>query len=567
MNNEERLSNVRHSTAHLLAQAVLELFPGTKLTIGPVTDNGFFYDFLPTRNFKDEDLPIIEKKMKELSKRNLKIEGKEISKEEALEFFKGNEFKEELINGITDEKIGFFCQGDFCDLCKGGHVRYTKELKHFKLTGISGSYWRADRDGIQLQRISGIAFDSKEEMEEYFQKIEEAKANDHRKLGEQLDLFSFKEEAPGVAFFHDKGFFIFNKMIEVERELQQDLYEEVRTPMMMNEKLWRTSGHYDNYKDMMYFTKADDVPFCIKPMNCPGGILIYKNRPHSYRELPMRVAEYGFVHRHELSGVLHGLFRVRGFTQDDAHIYCTVEQVEDEIIGVLNLVLKLYKKFGFETVKMYVSTRPEKSIGAVELWDKGIEALKNALTRSDIPFEVKEGEGAFYGPKIDIDIEDSMGRSWQCGTIQIDFFLPQNFELEYIDSDQSRKTPIMIHRALYGSIERFMGILIEHCKGHFPFWMSPVQARILTITDSQTEYAETVYASLKKEKIRVEVDRGGDQIGAQIRRAQMDKIPWMLVIGKKEVENNTVTLRHTNGKQEFGLSIEEIIRRAKELDE
>jgi threonyl-tRNA synthetase len=565
--DQEVLHNLRHSAAHLLAQAVLELYPGTKITIGPVTEQGFFYDFLPQENFKQEDLKKIEKKMHELAKKDFAIEGKAVSKEEAKEIFRDNEFKLEIIEKLpAEEAITLYSQGDFVDLCKGGHVTSTKELKYFVLTGVSGSYWRADREGVRLQRISGTAFETKEALEAYEKRVEDAKLYDHRRLGKQLDLFSFHEEAPGIVFFHDKGTRIFNALIDYMRGLHDEAgYQEIRTPVILHESLWKTSGHYDNYKENMFFTQIDEAIHCIRPMNCPGGLLLYKERPHSYRELPIRSAEFGLDHRCELSGVLHGMFRVRGFTMDDAHIFCTKEQVIGEVADVLKLAIKVYKKFGFENVKMVLATRPEKAIGSDELWETATEALRKALDDSGLDYGVSEGEGAFYGPKIELHIKDAMEREWQCGTVQIDFFMPENFELEYIDSDQSRKRPVMIHRAIYGSMERFIGILTEHCKGHFPFWLTPVQARILTITDKQNEYSKTVLKDLKSNGIRVELDESGDQISAQIRKAQLDKIPWMIVIGKKEEEKGTVTLRHTDGKQEFGLKIEVLLDKAKEL--
>ncbi|MBU1008343.1 threonine--tRNA ligase [Candidatus Dependentiae bacterium] len=568
MKNEERLHNLRHSAAHLLAQAVLELFPGTKITIGPVTKTGFFYDFLPPENFKEDDLPKIEEKMRQLAKQDFAIKGKQVSHQEAKELFKDNEFKIEIIEGLdSSEPITIYSQGNFIDLCKGGHVASTGELGHFKLLGVSGSYWRADREGIPLQRISGVVFESKDDFEQYVKRVEEAKLYDHRRLGKQLDLFSFHEEAPGIVFFHAKGMKIFNNLVAYLRKLQDDAgYQEVRTPLVLHESLWKTSGHYENYKENMFFTNIEKATHCVRPMNCPGGVLLYKERPHSYRELPLRVAEFGVVHRCELSGVLHGMFRVRGFTMDDAHIYCTPDQVADEVAGVLKLTTQVYKKFGFENLKMALATRPEKSIGSDELWQTGIDALKVGLETSGFKYEINEGEGAFYGPKIEIHIKDAMGREWQCGTVQVDFFLPQNFDIEYIDSDQSRKRPVMIHRAIYGSLERFIGILTEHYRGHFPFWLAPVQACVLTITDKQMEYAGTVLARLKSHGIRVELDESGDQISAQIRHAQLDKIPWMVVIGKKEEAQGTVTLRHVDGKQEFGLTVEDLLARAKELN-
>ncbi len=559
---------VRHSAAHLLAQAVLELFPTTKLTIGPVNETGFFYDFLPEKNFKEEQLELIEQKMREIAARNLKISGRDVSKDEARKLFAGNEFKLELIDKIPDETVTIFQQGDFFDLCKGGHVSYTSKVKHFKLTGISGAYWRADREGIALQRISGVAFPSKEAYDVYLKHMEEALAYDHRRLGQQLDLFTFHDEAPGMPFFRHKGQVLYNNMINFTRSLQEDLYEEIRTPMIMSEGLWKTSGHYDNYKDLIYFTStADGDTCCVKPMNCPGGVLMYKEKLHSYRDLPLRVAEFGMVHRFELSGVRHGLFRVRQFTQDDAHIYCTPEQTQQEVIGCLDLVEKVYAPFNFKKISMAVSTRPEKSIGTDQMWEMATSALCKALESRGTPYIIQPGEGAFYGPKIEVRVEDAMGREWQLGTVQVDFNLPIRFELEYIDSDQSRKTPVMIHRAIMGSIERFMGIIIEHFKGNLPFWIAPEQIRVLKITDQQADYAKSVLAQFKTAGLRATIDDSSDQISAQIRRAQMEKAPWMVVVGKKEAEAGTVTLRHPDGKQEFGLTVEQLVERAKNMIE
>ncbi len=561
----EYLHNLRHSAAHLLAHAVCELFPGTKLTIGPVTEYGFFYDFLPTANFKEEDLDRIEAKMRDLALKNYAITGNPIPKNEARELFKDNHFKQELIDGVDDEKVGVYYQGDFYDLCRGGHVERLGEIKHFKLTGISGSYWRADREGTALQRISGVAFATEEELQSYLDRVEQAKLNDHRRLGKQLDLFSFHDEAPGVPFFHDRGLKLYNGLIEYMRKLRGADYFEVKTPMMMNETLWHQSGHYDNYKEHMYFCSVEEQTMCVRPMNCPGSILLYRQRPRSYRELPLRMAEFGNVHRYELSGVMHGLFRVRSFTIDDAHIYCTPDQVENEIAQLLSMAQKVYEAFSFKSVKMGLSTRPEKSIGSDELWNTAINALKNALEKSGQEYILQEGEGAFYGPKIEIKIEDTMGRWWQCGTIQVDFFQGENFDLSFVDSNQERKRPVIIHQAMYGSIERFLGIVLEHLKGHLPFWCAPVQARVLTITDHQAEYAKSIVNNLLKHGVRAEQDISSDQISAQIRRAQEEKIPWMLVVGKKEVEQGTITLRKVDGKQEFGLTLEALIERAKEL--
>ncbi|MFH1461987.1 MAG: threonine--tRNA ligase [bacterium] len=565
-NKNEKLDNLRHSAAHLLAQAVLELFPGTKMTIGPTTENGFFYDFLPPRNFTEEDLPEIEKKMHEISAKDYKIEGKLVSKNEAHEFFKDNEFKQELINGIQDEKVGIYCQGNFCDLCRGGHVESTGHIKHFKLTAVAGAYWRANRENAALQRIYGIAFETAKDLRTYLKQIEDAQKYDHRKLGKQLDLFSFHPEAPGTPFFHDKGLKLYNKLIDYMRFMLKRDYQEIKTPMILNESLWHTSGHYENYKNNMYFTSVDDVNYCVKPMNCPAGILAYKEKPHSYKEFPLRVAEYGHVYRYELSGVLHGLFRVRSFTQDDAHVYCTPDQMISEVEKMLHLATDVYNKFEFKDIKMAISTKPEKHIGSDELWEQATDALKKGLENKGFEYVVQEGEGAFYGPKIEIVLKDMMGREWQCGTIQADFFMPKNFEMEYIKSDQTKETPVMLHRAIYGSIERFLGILVEHYKGRFPFWLAPVQVRVLTITDDVRDYATTVFEKFFDVDVRVELDKSGDQLSAQVRNAQMQQIPWMVVIGKKEQENGTVTLRHLDGKQEFGLTVEELIKRAEELN-
>lgn len=568
MEEQNYLHNLRHSAAHLLNQAAHELYPGILPTIGPVTENGFFYDFLPVKNFKEEDLPILEAKMHEIAKRNDKILGDQVPKDDARKLYKDNRFKLELIDQIPGETVGIYHQGPtFFDLCKGGHVQALGEVKYFKLTGISGSYWRADRSGTALQRISGVCFETKEALDDYLKRLEDLQMYDHRRLGKQMDLFSFQDVAPGMPFFHSKGLKVYNTLISYMRSLYGTDYQEIRTPLIMSESLWRTSGHYDNYKENMYFTNIDDAPSCVKPMNCPGSILYYKERPHSYRELPLRVAEFGYVHRHELAGVMHGLFRVRAFIQDDGHHYCTVEQIEQEVTSLLKLAQRVYNKFGFSDIVMALSTRPDKFLGEIEVWDQATEALKKALEANGISYILQEGDGAFYGPKIDMKVHDAMGRGWQCGTIQVDFFQPMNFDLEYIDSDQSRKRPVIIHRAIYGSIERFFGIILEHFKGHFPFWLAPVQIRVLMISKGQDEYARQTLQALLAQGLRVELDESGDQISAQVRRAQVEKIPWMVVIGQKEVDQKTVTLRHTDGKQEFGLTVDVLLERARELNQ
>lgn len=566
MEHNNAYFQLRHSAAHLLAQAVTELYPTTKLTIGPVTEEGFFYDFLPEKNFKEEDLASIEAKMHEIVERNLPIIQKSISKKEALKLFRDNPYKIELINDIPDAEVGLSCQGDFCDLCKGGHVESTGEIKHFKLLNISGSYWRADKNNQALQRITGIVFPTEKEMLDYERQKEEAAMSDHRRIGKQQELFSFHDVAAGFPFFHPKGLIIFNKLIESMRDAQKGIYTEVKTPLIMSETLWKTSGHYDHYRDKMYFTNIDDQPYCVKPMSCPGAMLLYGEKPRSYRELPMRLSEFGFVHRHELSGVLHGLFRVRAFTQDDAHIFCTPDQLESEIAHVIKLALDTYKKFGFEKVSMALATKPKDSMGSEELWEKATNALRNAMIANNVKFEVREGDGAFYGPKVDMYIEDAMGRQWQCGTVQVDFNMPLNFNLTYVASDQSRQVPVVVHRAIYGSLERFMGVLLEHYKGNLPFWLAPVQVKVLTITDAQKDYARLIIAELDRLGIRTKLDESSDPISGQIKTAQLEKVPLMLVIGKKEIADKTVTIRHRDGTQEAGISIESLLAKVKELN-
>ncbi len=567
MKSEHDLSMLRHSAAHLLAHAIMELFPKTKLTIGPATKDGFFYDVLPEHNFKEEDLPKLQVRMLELAAKNYPITHTQIAKEQARTLFKDNPFKLELIDGIPGETVGIARQGDFYDLCRGGHVASTGDIKHFKLESISGSYWRAERTNQVLQRISGTAFFTQQDLQAYEQRIEDALKYDHRKLGKQMDLFSFHEESVGSVFFHNKGKIIFNLMVDYMRGLLQEAdYQEIATPIVLSVDLWKRSGHYAHYKKNMYFCSIENEEYAIKPMNCPGATLIYSERPRSYRELPLRLAEFGIDHRYELSGVLHGLMRVRAFTQDDAHVFCTIEQIEQEILNMLTMINTVYSQCGFDVIAIKLSTRPDNAMGSQEHWDKATEALKNALNKAQRPFEIQEGEGAFYGPKIEIHIQDSMGRTWQCGTIQVDFCMPENFDLSYINSASAKERPVMIHRAIYGSIERFMAILLEHHKGNLPFWISPIQAKILTITDAQKDAAQELLQILKAYGIRAVMDTSHDQISAQIKTAQLERIPWMLVLGKKEVENNTVTLRYLDGKQEQGLTVEQLLTKAHALD-
>jgi len=567
MQSDNDLKILRHSAAHLLAHAVTELFPGTLLTIGPATQDGFFYDFLPETNFKEHDLPIISARMSELAQQNLKITHKEISKEEARALYKNNPFKLELIDNLEGDTVGLSVQGDFYDLCRGGHVASTKELAHFKLESISGSYWRADRNGQALQRITGTAFYTAQDLQDFEDKREELLKYDHRRLGKQLDLFSFHNEGLGFPFFHPKGMIILNTMKNyLRKKLVKAQYLEIATPTMLSDELWKQSGHYEHYKNNMYFCAIDESTYAVKPMNCPGSILVYKERPHSYRELPMRLAEFGLVHRYEISGALHGLFRVRAFTQDDAHIYCTPAQIETEVCTIIDMTLEIFKAFGFNDIQVGLSTRPENSMGSDEYWDQATNALKNALTKKGVDYIINEGDGAFYGPKIDFSIGDSLGRRWQCGTVQVDPFQPQNFDLHYMDSDGTKKQPIIIHRAIYGSFERFFGIVLEHYKGKLPFWLAPVQIKLLTITDDQKEYAHSIAQQLSAHNLRIEIDSSSDPLAGQIKSAQLQYIPWMLVLGKKEVENNTITIRYLDGKQEFGLTLAQVLDKTTTLN-
>ncbi len=568
MKSELEIQKLRHSAAHLLAHAISELYPDTMLTIGPATQEGFFYDVLPSTNFKEEDLSKISTRMEEIADRNLPIVHTEISKAEARKLYKNNPFKLELIDGIEGDTVGIASQGEFKDLCKGGHVEHTGLLKNFKLLNLSGSYWRADRNKQPLQRISGTVFFTPKELRLYEKKREEALKYDHRKLGRELDLFSFHEEGPGFPFFHPKGKVVINVLIDsLKKLLSKARYQEIGTPIMLSDELWKRSGHYDHYHDHMYFSEMDDRSYAIKPMNCPGAILIYKERPRSYRELPLKLSEFGLVHRYELSGVLHGLFRARTFTIDDAHVFCTPDQIESQIKEMVDMTYKVLNRFGFEHITVGISTKPDNAMGSDELWNTATNALKSALQSSKIPFEIYEGEGAFYGPKIEFRIQDSMGRLWQCGTVQVDFFLPQNFELEYVTSEGTKTRPVMVHRAIYGSLERFMAILLEHYKGRLPFFIAPVQIKILTITDEQMPYARTILEKLQEDGYRVTLDEGSDPISGKIKTAQLQQIPWMLIIGEKEASQNTVTLRHRDGKQEFGLSLGELQEKAKKASE
>lgn len=536
----------RHTTSHILAQAVKRLYPEAKLAIGPAIDNGFYYDFDIEKPFSTEDLESIEKEMSKIIKEDYKIERFALPRDEAIKFMeeKGESYKVELIRDLPEgEEISFYKQGEFVDLCAGPHVPSTGKIKAFKLLSVAGAYWRGNEKNKMLQRIYGTSFAKKSELDEYIYRLEEAKKRDHRKLGRELDLFDILDEGPGFPFFMPKGMVLRNTLEEYWRqEHKKRGYQEIRTPIILSEELWHRSGHWDHYKDNMYFTKIDEGDYAIKPMNCPGGMLVYKRRLHSYRDLPQRMAELGLVHRHELSGALHGLMRVRCFTQDDAHIFMTPEQIQDEILGVIDLIDSFYNVFGFK-YHVELSTRPEDSMGTEEQWELATNALKNALESKKMEYKINEGDGAFYGPKIDFHLEDSIGRTWQCGTIQLDFQMPERFDLTYVGPDGEKHRPVMIHRVVFGSIERFIAILTEHYAGAFPTWLAPVQVKILPLVEKHHPYALEVQKAMEEKGIRTEVDLRNEKIGYKIREAQMEKIPYMLVIGDKETENRTVAVR------------------------
>ncbi|EFM38974.1 threonine--tRNA ligase [[Eubacterium] yurii subsp. margaretiae ATCC 43715] len=560
-----------HTSTHIMAQAVKRLYPNAKLGTGPALDNGFYYDIDLEEKLTVEDLEKIEKEMKNIVSESLDIVRKEVSRNEAIEIMKNRneDYKIEIINGLPeDATISLYQQGEFIDLCAGPHLPNTKYVKAFKLTSIAGAYWRADANNKQLQRLYGISFEKKRELDEYLKLLEEAKLRDHRKLGKELDLFSMHEEGPGFPFFHPKGMVLRNTLEKFWREEHEKAgYDEIKTPIILNEALWHQSGHWDHYKENMYFTKIDGEDYAIKPMNCPGSILTYKTHLFSYRDLPLRWAEMGQVHRHELSGALHGLMRVRTFTQDDAHLYVLPSQVKDELIGVIELADYIYSIFNFK-YHVELSTRPENSMGTQEQWDIATNGLIAALEEKNIKYIVNEGDGAFYGPKIDFHLQDAIGRTWQCGTIQLDFQMPERFDIHYIDSNNEKQRPVMLHRTVFGSIERFIGILIEHFAGKFPLWLSPVQVKILPISDKFIDYAYEVQSELKKLGIRVNVDARAEKIGFKIREAQLEKVPYMLVIGEKEVENNTLSVRSRDLGDLGSMKKEEVIEKfVKEIEE
>jgi threonyl-tRNA synthetase len=546
----------RHSTSHILAQAVQKLFPGTKLGIGPAIANGFYYDFDSEHTFTPDDLDKITKEMENIVKADYLYTRSEISREDAIKFFheRGELYKVELVQDLPEDAvISMYRQGDFVDLCAGPHVHSTGKVKALKLFNVAGAYWRGSEKNKMLQRIYGTSFAKQAELDEYLFKLEEAKRRDHRKIGAELDLFSFHDEGPGFPFFHPKGMILRNELENFWREEHKKaLYQEIKTPIILNRVLWEQSGHWDHYRDNMYFTNIDENDYAVKPMNCPGGILVYKTKLHSYRDLPMRLGELGLVHRHELSGALHGLLRVRNFTQDDAHIYMLPSQIKDELIGVITLVDKFYKIFGFE-YHIELSTRPENSMGSDEDWNQATNALQEALEAKGVEYKVNPGDGAFYGPKIDFHLRDCLGRTWQCGTIQLDFQMPEKFDLTYVGEDGQKHRPVMIHRTIYGSIERFIAILIEHYAGAFPLWLCPVQVRVLPISDRHEEYAREIAAKFTASDMRCEVDERREKISYKIREAQMDKVPYILIVGDKEMENGTVAVRH-RGEGDVGAS-------------
>ncbi len=560
---EDGLSVLRHTTSHILAQAVKRLYPETKLAIGPAIAEGFYYDMDREGGFTEEDLAKIEAEMKKIVKENLKLETFTLPRDEAIKFMKerNEDYKVELIEDLPeDASISFYKQGEFTDLCAGPHVLYTKQCKAFKLTSIAGAYWRGDEHNKMLTRIYGTAFESKEDLEKYLNMLEEAKKRDHRKIGRELGIFMFSDEGPGFPFFLPNGMVLKNTLMSYWREIHVPAgYKEILTPQILNRHLWETSGHWEHYKDNMYTTMIDDQVYAIKPMNCPGSTIVYNSESRSYRDMPLRLAEFGVVYRHERSGTLHGLFRVRCFTQDDSHIYVTPDQIKDEISSIVKIIDKVYKQFGFK-YHVELSTRPKDSMGSDEDWENATSGLRNAIESMNIPYIINEGDGAFYGPKLDFHLEDSIGRTWQCGTIQLDFQLPQRFGLEYVGSDGQRHNPIIIHRVVFGSVERFMGILIEHYAGKFPVWLAPVQVKVLSVSEKSRAYAAKIVDEMMTAGIRVENDARDEKIGYKIREAQLQRVPYMLVIGEKEAEDGTIVAVRSRDKGDLGtLPLKEFI--------
>lgn len=564
---EDGLSVLRHTTSHVLAQAVKRLYPETKLAIGPAIAEGFYYDMDREGGFVEEDLAKIETEMKKIVKENLKLETFTLPRDEAIKLMKekNEDYKVELIEALpADASISFYKQGEFTDLCAGPHVLYTKQCKAFKLTSLAGAYWHGDEHNKMLTRIYGTAFENKEDLEKYLNMLEEAKKRDHRKIGRELGIFMFSEEGPGFPFFLPNGMVLKNTLMSYWREIHVPAgYKEISTPQVLNRHLWETSGHWEHYKDNMYTTMIDEQVYAIKPMNCPGSTIVYNSESRSYRDMPLRLAEFGVVHRHERSGTLHGLFRVRCFTQDDSHIYVTPDQIKDEISSIVRIIDKVYKQFGFK-YHVELSTRPKDSMGSDEDWENATSGLRNAIESMNIPYIINEGDGAFYGPKLDFHLEDSIGRTWQCGTIQLDFQLPQRFGLEYVGSDGQRHNPIIIHRVVFGSVERFMGILIEHYAGKFPVWLAPVQVKVLSVSEKSRPYAAKIVEEMMASGIRVENDARDEKIGYKIREAQLQRVPYMLVIGEKEAEDGTIVAVRSRDEGDLGtLPLTEFIAQVK----
>ncbi|MCO7223778.1 threonine--tRNA ligase [Pleionea sp. CnH1-48] len=559
--DEDGLEVLRHSCAHLLAQAVKELFPGAQVTIGPVIDNGFYYDFAYERPFTPEDLTAIEKKMAELTKANYDVERSVMPRDEAVEFFRnmGEEYKAEIIASIpTNEDISLYRQGDFIDLCRGPHVPSTGRLKAFKLMKVAGAYWRGDSNNEMLQRVYGTCWANKKDLKAYLHRLEEAEKRDHRKLGKQLNLFHFQEESPGMVFWHHNGWSIFKELEKYMRDvLARHDYEEVKAPQVLDRSLWEKSGHWDKYKEDMFTTESESRTYAVKPMNCPGHVLIYNHGLKSYRDLPLRMAEFGSCHRNEASGALHGLMRVRGFTQDDAHVFCTEDQIQEEVSTLIDMIYEVYADFGFNKVEIKLSTRPEKRVGSDEIWDKAEKGLADALAAKGIEYDLQPGEGAFYGPKIEFSLRDCLDRVWQCGTVQLDFSMPGRLGAEYVAEDGTKKTPVMIHRAILGSLERFIGILIEEYAGKFPAWLAPTQAVIMNITDKQSEFVQKVAKTLKSDGFRVNADLRNEKIGFKIREHTLQRVPYLLVIGDKEVEAGQVAVRTRSGEDLGAMPVED----------
>ena len=554
----EALEILRHSAAHVMAQAILRLYKDARLTIGPVVEDGFYYD-IDMKSISEEDFPKIEEEIQSIIKARLPIHRREVTKEQALAFYKDEPYKQEIIAGLEDGTISLYEQGEFTDLCRGPHVPHTGFIKAIKLMKVSGAYWRADQTKAQLQRVYGTAYYDRKDLKAYLQFLEEAKKRNHRKIGAVMALFSFHEEAQGMPFFHPRGMVLWNTLLDYWREEHRRAgYVETKTPIMLDRSLWERSGHWENYRENMYTSRIDDTDYAIKPMNCPGGMLLFGSRPHSYKELPIRAAEIGLVHRHELSGVLNGLFRVRAFHQDDAHIFMTPEQIESEILGVLKLMDRIYSTFGL-SFHLELSTRPEKSIGSDAQWEQATTGLESALKTFGRDFKINPGDGAFYGPKIDIHIKDALGRTWQCGTVQLDMMMPERFDLSYIGSDNEKHRPIMIHRVIYGSIERFLGILIEHFAGKFPLWMAPIQATLLPMNDDLVPFTQTIFTTFNEAGLRVTVDDRAESLNKKIRDAQLGNVPLILTIGNKEKEAGTLSVRTLDGNVRFGITRESFL--------